>query len=44
MKPHYFDQPIADLDDIPLQMAKGQGYVPSTCLLAKHLGSPNGSD
>lgn len=33
MKIHYFDQDIADADDLLLQMAKGQGYVPATCLL-----------
>lgn len=33
MKPHYFEQEKADEDDIQLKMAKGQGYVPSTCLL-----------
>ena len=33
MKPHYFEQDIADADDIQLNMAKGQGYVPNTCLL-----------
>ena len=34
MKPHYFEQKEADLDDIMLQMAKKQGYVPVTCLLS----------
>lgn len=33
MKPHYFEQAEADVDDIQLDMAKGQGYVPKTCLL-----------
>lgn len=33
MKVHYFDQEKADDDDILLNMAKGQGYVPQTCLL-----------
>lgn len=33
MKPHYFEQDEADKDDILLAMAKGQGYVPKTCLL-----------
>ncbi len=33
MKPHYFDQEQADQDDIHLNMAKGQGYVPQGCLL-----------
>lgn len=33
MKLHYFDQEQADADDMLLQMAKGQGYVPKTCLL-----------
>ena len=33
MKPHYFDQDIADSDDIHLKMAINQGYVPKTCLL-----------
>lgn len=33
MKPHYFEQDKADEDDIQLKMAKGQGYVPKTCLL-----------
>ena len=33
MKPHYFNQDAADPDDIQLSMAKGQGYVPQTCLL-----------
>jgi len=34
MKPHYFDQETADDDDMLLNMAKGQGYVPQTCLLS----------
>lgn len=33
MKPHYFEQPEADQDDMALAMAKQQGYVPLTCLL-----------
>jgi hypothetical protein len=33
MKPHYFDQAQADIDDIHLRMCIAQGYVPSTCLL-----------
>ncbi len=33
MKPHYFEQDEADQDDIQLQMARSQGYVPRTCLL-----------
>lgn len=33
MKLHYFDQDKADEDDILLNMCKGQGYVPGTCLL-----------
>lgn len=33
MKPHYFNQAEPDPDDIQLAMAKGQGYVPKTCLL-----------
>jgi len=33
MKPHYFEQEKADTDDILLQMAKDQGYVPTGCLL-----------
>lgn len=32
-KPHYFDQPEADVDDRALAMAKMQGYVPKACLL-----------
>lgn len=31
---HYFDQDKADVNDIRLQMAIHQGYVPSTCLLS----------
>ncbi len=30
---HYFDQPTAPESDFMLSMAKGQGYVPQTCLL-----------
>ena len=30
MKPHYFEQEQADRDDIMLDMAKSQGYVPKT--------------
>lgn len=37
MKLHYFNQPTADPDDIQLLMAKGQGYVPQTCLLGGRL-------
>jgi len=33
MKPHYFDQDEADKDDMFLDMAKMQGYIPQTCLL-----------
>jgi hypothetical protein len=33
MKPHYFEQPAADPDDMLLGMARMQGYVPQTCLL-----------
>ena len=33
MKPHYFEQEHADTDDTLLEIAKGQGYVPQTCLL-----------
>lgn len=33
MKPHYFEQDDADGDDMHLNMAKHQGYVPQTCLL-----------
>lgn len=33
MKPYYFNQAEPDSDDINLQMAIGQGYVPRTCLL-----------
>ena len=33
MKVHYFEQTEVDRDDIFLKMAKGQGYVPQTCLL-----------
>jgi hypothetical protein len=33
MKPHYFEQDAADSDDTLLAMAKGQGYVPKTCLI-----------
>jgi len=33
MKPHYFHQEKPDDDDILLDMAKGQGYVPKPCLL-----------
>lgn len=34
MKLHYFDQDVADEDDIKLKMAKYQGYVPETCLIS----------
>lgn len=37
MKPHYFNQPQADVDDVALKMCKGQGYVPETCLLGGDL-------
>jgi len=33
MKPHYFEQESPDRDDIFLDMAKHQGYIPSKCLL-----------
>ena len=33
MKPHYFNQDKPDSNDIHLQMAIGQGYVPKGCLL-----------
>jgi hypothetical protein len=33
MKRHYFDQPIADVDDVLLKMSISQGMVPKTCLL-----------
>lgn len=33
MKLHYFQQLAADTDDIQLEMAKMQGYVPQKCLL-----------
>lgn len=33
VRPHYFDLAAASPHDIHLQMAIGQGYVPSTCLL-----------
>jgi len=33
MKPHYFEQDVADPDDFLLQMCKQQGYVPKGCLL-----------
>ena len=34
MKLHYFEKDKAPSSDINLQMAIGQGYVPSTCLLS----------
>ena len=34
MRFHYFEDEKAPLEDIQLQMAVNQGYVPSTCLLA----------
>jgi len=34
MKPHYFNQESADTDDLMLELAKMQGYVPDTCLLS----------
>ena len=37
MKKHYFDQNEADKDDVLLEMAKGQGYVPQGCLLGGQL-------
>lgn len=37
MKTHYFEQSVADTDDIKLVMAKEQGYVPNTCLLGGEL-------
>lgn len=37
MKTHYFNQETPDEDDIFLKMAKGQGYVPQTCLLSGQL-------
>jgi len=33
MQLHYFNEGIADPDDILLGMAKMQGYVPQGCLL-----------
>lgn len=36
MKAHYFDQDKPDDDDIALQLAKQQGYVPPDCLLNGH--------
>jgi hypothetical protein len=33
MKPHYFAQATADVDDHLLMMVIQQGYVPTTCLL-----------
>ena len=33
MKLHYFDQELADTDDVLLGIAIMQGYVPETCLL-----------
>ena len=33
MKLHYFDQESAPDSDTLLNMCKGQGYVPETCLL-----------
>lgn len=32
-EPHYFNEGKADENDINLQMAIGQGYVPKGCLL-----------
>ena len=37
MKPHYFEQVESDKDDMHLEMAKAQGYVPKTCLLGGFL-------
>lgn len=34
MKLHYFDQDKADDDDMALEFAKRQGYVPQGCLLS----------
>ncbi len=36
MKPHYFNQEQPDEDDLMLELAIRQGYVPKGCLL----GSP----
>ena len=33
MKVHYFEQDESDKDDVQLEMAKMQCYVPQTCLL-----------
>jgi hypothetical protein len=33
MQIHYFEQTEADFNDMQLRLAKGQGYVPQTCLL-----------
>ena len=33
LKPHYFNDEQADPNDMPLGMAKMQGYVPDGCLL-----------
>lgn len=33
MQLHYFEQDVADSDDIQLKMAIGQGYVSAACLL-----------
>ena len=33
MKPHYFNQDKPDENDVLLQMAIHQGYVPGGCLL-----------
>ena len=33
MKPCYFKQDLPDADDFGNAMARGQGYVPNTCLL-----------
>ena len=37
MKSRYFREGKPDKDDIHLEMAKGQGYVPKTCLLGGQL-------
>jgi len=34
---HYFDKESAPASDMLLAMAKGQGYVPTNCLLAGHV-------
>jgi len=46
MKPHYFEQDEPDPDDLHLEMAKGQGYVPKGCLLGGNvvMGLVNAGD